>query len=175
LYYPAGHKTEHHDKRRIVAIGPQAKNVLQPWLMKKLDAFVFRPDRVAGADRNAGSHYTADSYRRAIHRACDRAFPPPKRLQRQYVEASGRKKWRLQTETEWRAALGEKAWAELEQWREDHRWSPNQLRHAKATELRKQYGLEAARLALGHSSADMTAVYAEKDLERLVEIARESG
>lgn len=175
LYYPLSHKTDHHGKTRIVAIGPEAKKVLKPWLSNKLNACVFRPNRVPKADRDAGPHYTTDSYRRAIHRACDRAFPPPKRLQRQYVEANGRKKWRLQTEAEWRAALGEKAWAELEQWREDHRWSPNQLRHAKATELRKRYGLEVARLALGHSSADMTAVYAERDLERLVEIAKESG
>ena len=41
--------------------------------------------------------------------------------------------------------------AELKKWQSDHRWSPNQLRHAAATEVRKQFGLEAAQIILGHS------------------------
>lgn len=42
-------------------------------------------------------------------------------------------------------------------------WSPNQLRHTAATEIRKRFGLEAARTVLGHSSTDTTAIYAERD------------
>jgi hypothetical protein len=33
---------------------------------------------------------------------------------------------------------------EIRTWRKEHRWSPNRLRHTKATEIRKQFGLEAA-------------------------------
>jgi site-specific recombinase XerC len=40
---------------------------------------------------------------------------------------------------------------------------PNQLRHAHATEVRKRFGLEAAQVALGHETADLTQVYAERD------------
>ena len=43
-------------------------------------------------------------------------------------------------------------------------WHPNQLRHNFATLARRQYGLEAAQVALGHSRADVTQVYAERDL-----------
>lgn len=42
-------------------------------------------------------------------------------------------------------------------------WSPNQLRHNAGTEIRRQYGLEAAQVILGHSKADVTQVYAERD------------
>ena len=68
------------------------------------------------------------SYRQAIHRACDRAFPAPE---------------------------GEN----LTAWRDAHRWSPNQLRHAFATKVRKEFGLEASQVALGHSRADVTQIY----------------
>ncbi len=39
----------------------------------------------------------------------------------------------------------------------DH-WAPNQLRHSFATEVRRHLGLEAAQVALGHSSASITKV-----------------
>ncbi len=42
-------------------------------------------------------------------------------------------------------------------------WHANQLRHSKATEVRRQFGLEAAQVSLGHAKADVTQVYAERD------------
>jgi len=42
-------------------------------------------------------------------------------------------------------------------------WHPNQLRHTFATQVRKQHGLEAAQVLLGHARADVTQVYAERD------------
>ena len=44
----------------------------------------------------------------------------------------------------------------------DH-WSPYQLRHLFATEVRHALGLEAAQTALGHKKADVTQIYAERD------------
>jgi integrase len=43
------------------------------------------------------------------------------------------------------------------------RWNPNQLRHALASEIRREAGLEAAQVILGHANADVTQVYAERD------------
>jgi integrase len=63
VYIPERHKTEHHGKRRAVYIGPKAQAVLGPWLLKSGE-FVFSSGRA--------SHYSTDSYRRAIHRACER-------------------------------------------------------------------------------------------------------
>jgi integrase len=54
-------------------------------------------------------------------------------------------------------------------------WSPNQLRHTAATDIRKRFGLEASRVILGHSSADTTLVYAERDHEAAKAVIRQIG
>jgi site-specific recombinase XerC len=54
-------------------------------------------------------------------------------------------------------------------------WHPNQLRHSKATETRKRYGLEAVQVTLGHASADVTQIYAERDYDLAARVAREVG
>ncbi|MBA3485154.1 MAG: tyrosine-type recombinase/integrase, partial [Pirellulales bacterium] len=56
-----------------------------------------------------------------------------------------------------------------------HRWAPNQLRHSFATRVRKAFGLEAAQVALGHSSAAVTQVYAERDMAKGVQVAKAIG
>src|SRR5262249_8784361 len=43
-------------------------------------------------------------------------------------------------------------------------WHVNQLRHNAATRLRKEFGLDVARVILGHSSPPVTEVYAEVDM-----------
>jgi integrase len=52
---------------------------------------------------------------------------------------------------------------------------PNRLRHTFATLVRKQFGLEAAQVMLGHSRADVTQVYAESNRELAAEVARKIG
>ena len=55
-------------------------------------------------------------------------------------------------------------------------WHPHQLRHNYATDVRKRYGLEAAQILLGHSSATLTdAVYAERDEAKAARIALQIG
>ena len=98
-----------------------------------------------------------DSYRRAIYRAADKAFPHPE----------------LGTLKE--SELFPAQLAELRQWQDEHRWAPNQLRHTAATEIRKAFGLEAAQIALGHSQANITQVYAERDMAKGIEVARRIG
>ena len=179
VYTPQSHKTAYRGHRRMILLGPKAKAVLEPFLEGRAEAaYMFSPaeaerarreqqrarrtahpstnksrdakrkaeGRTAGA--NVGDHYTTDSYRRAIQRGCDRAFPPPKPLK------------------------GDK----LKQWRKEHRWAPNQLRHTAATQIRRTHGLEAASLLLGHSSATITdAVYAERDLAKIEQAVLETG
>jgi site-specific recombinase XerC len=60
-------------------------------------------------------------------------------------------------------------------WRNTNCWSPNQLRHAAATEIRHNYGLEAAQVVIGHAKADTTQVYAERDMALAAEIMRKIG
>jgi len=54
-------------------------------------------------------------------------------------------------------------------------WHPNQLRHVFATAVRREYGLEAVQVVLGHCRADVTQVYAERDEGLAVRIAAEVG
>lgn len=50
-----------------------------------------------------------------------------------------------------------------------------QLGYRRGTEIRRKYGIEAAQVALGHARADVTQIYAEKNLELAKRIARETG
>ena len=55
------------------------------------------------------------------------------------------------------------------------RWCPNQLRHAAATRIRSEHGIEAARVILGHRSARTTEIYAELDHERARRIVEQTS
>jgi integrase len=158
FYRPESHKTEHHDLGRVVCIGPKGQDVLRPYLLRAKDAHCFSPsesegkrlaevhearvtpiihgnrpgtNRVSKPKRKPGDRYTTASYRRAIHRACDKA--------------------------------------------KIDRWSPNRLRHSAATDIRRQFGLEAAQVALGHAGADVTQIYAERDLQKAAEVMAKVG
>ena len=58
---------------------------------------------------------------------------------------------------------------EFEVWKPPQHWHPHQLRHNAATFLRKEFGLETARIILGHRSAAITEVYAELDQQKALE------
>ncbi|HUT57867.1 MAG TPA: site-specific integrase [Phycisphaerae bacterium] len=192
VYHPEHHKTAWHGHKRSIYIGPRAQQVLAPFLLRDPQAYCFSPaqaesDRrrrlheerttplscgnVPGSNRrddpewSAGDRYTTDSYRRAIARACDQAFPPPAPLAKREGE----------TDKEWQTRLTAKQKAELAAWQKAHRWHPHQLRHNAATELRKEFGIEAARIILGHRSAAITEVYAEKDEQQAVEAMARVG
>jgi len=55
------------------------------------------------------------------------------------------------------------------------RWSPNQLRHSRATEIRAKFGVEGAQHVLGHATIDATQLYAEASQQQAREIARQMG
>lgn len=191
-YRLTNHKTNHHDRSRVVFIGPQAQRVLLRYLARDPASHCFQPvdseakRRAAqhearrtplscgnrpGTNRRRrpklifGNRYDVGTYRRAIHRACDVAFPPEGELARRDGEAHKAHLARLNTEQR----------EELAAWRSSHRWSPNQLRHSTATEIRRRFGLEAAQVVLGHAAADVTQVYAERDYELAARIAKEVG
>ena len=184
LYRPESHKTQHHGRERVIFIGPQAQAVLLRYLARDHEVFCFRPcdsmakhlaeraaarttrltcGNIPGSNRRKkprtvpGECYGVDTYRRAITRACDKAFPHP--------SLDGIRKPMLTKEQK----------LELKAWQKSHRWAPNQLRHAAATEVRREFGLEAAQVMLGHSRADVTQVYAERDLAKGVEVAKRIG
>jgi len=110
------------------------------------------------------------SYRRAIARACEQAFPPPEHLQPQTLEGG-----RRETRAAYRKRLTKAEKAELATWRRQHSWHPHQLRHNAGTHIRRDFGIEAARLMLGHRSLDVTEVYAEADHQKVQDVVRKIG
>lgn len=194
VYRPEEHKNAHRGQERAIYLGPKSQGIVRPFLAgRSVDAPLFSPAE-AEAERRAAAHarrktplscgnrpgtsrseapkrkpgdrYTVDSYRRAIERACDQAFPPPDPL----VKREGER------ESAWFDRLTPAQKAELAAWRKAHRFHPYQLRHTAATLIRKEFGLEAAQLALGHASATITdAVYAERDQTKVAEIMRLVG
>ena len=80
-----------------------------------------------------------------------------------------------ETVTSWKTRLGPEGVIASSHWKKAHHWSPNRLRHAAATAIRKEYGAEAARTVLGHSELDVTEIYAERDLAMAARVAAEMG
>ena len=54
-------------------------------------------------------------------------------------------------------------------------WHPRQLRHALATKVRAEYGLEGAAAVLGHSSLATSQIYAEVNETLATKIMAEIG
>jgi integrase len=191
LYRPPTHKTMHRGHERTIHLGPKAQAVLSPFMNDGV-TFLFSPaavdawhrQRRAAARRTplncgnvAGSNrarnpkrrprdrYTVNSYGAAIKRACQKAFPPPQPLCR----AAG----------ETHRALSERLtagqMADLRRWRIEHAWHPHQLRHNAATRLRRDFGLEAAQVILGHRTLTVTQVYAERNAAKAHEVMAAVG
>jgi len=175
-YRPNHHKTEHRGRERVIFVGPQAQAILLRYLARDAESYCFRPcdseakrraalhaarktplscgnkpgsNRRRKPQRAPGLRYDVAAYRRAIHRACDKAFPIPEEI-----------------------AADAKAAAK---WQSEHRWSPNQLRHSAATAIRRKFGLEAAQTVLGHSQANVTQIYAQRDYALAARVAKEVG
>ncbi|HEY1381528.1 MAG TPA: hypothetical protein VGF55_32320, partial [Gemmataceae bacterium] len=53
LYRPARHKSEHHDRDRVIAIGPKAQAIVAPFLSLDLMAYIFSPARAMAARAKA--------------------------------------------------------------------------------------------------------------------------
>jgi integrase len=194
LYRPSQHKTAWRGKPRVISIGPKAQKLLRGFFTPNLEDYLFSPQRAVTelhANRTASrktpkypSHmkrnqhkrkvdpkrvpaekYTVTAYEHAIARACDKAFPAPGLLAQQKGEIV----------KAWKARLTAEQRTELDGWQSSHRWSPNQLRHSFATEVRKSHGLEAAQVLLGHARADVTQVYAERNHTLATRVASEIG
>lgn len=195
LYRPPQHKGSWRGKVRTIAIGPKAQALLREYFTPNIDDPLFSPRRAIeelNAQRSANrktprypSHmrrnsqkrigtkrkrppaecYNRLSYATAVDRACDRAFLPTGELERRPGESVA--KWWKRLTVEQRDAV--------KVWRKAHRWHPNQLRHSFATRVRKLHGLEAAQVLLGHSRADVTQVYAERNEALAAEIASSIG
>ncbi len=156
-YTPHRHKNLHRGLDRVIFLGPQAQEIVKPFLNTSLESYLFSPKRwmeEKHADRAAkrvskrtpsqlkrkrkakpkrapAERYNRASYLVAIVRACEKANVPA--------------------------------------------WSPLQLRHLAATAIRAKYGVEASRVILGHTKIATTEIYAERDMGTAQRIMAEMG
>lgn len=154
LYRPGTHKNAHRGIEREVLLGPRAMALLEPFLDGlKFDGHLFSPRR-ANAERKAKD---------AKVRRRPNQIPTPVATDRSIGDHY--------TPGSYRRAIHRACDAAGVP-----RWSPNQLRHNAATELRRDHGLEKAALLLGHSEATVTAKhYAERDRGTLADIVAKIG
>ncbi|MEE9391934.1 MAG: tyrosine-type recombinase/integrase [Planctomycetota bacterium] len=158
IYKPEHHKTLHHGKKRLLVLGPKAREELSLLLRPDPDAYFFSPEvsererkeqrhadrktplscgnkpgsvRTPNPKRPPGAFFSTQSYGRAVKRACVNAGIAP--------------------------------------------WTPNQLRHSAATRIRKEFSLEHARAVLGHSSTSTTEIYAEVDKTIAIDVMERIG
>jgi len=154
VYRPAQHKTQHHGHERLVPLGPKAQGILEPFLDRDALAYLFSPKEAEEA-RHAKRTLTA---RRRSNKQKRRAKRPQRKWRERYDSASYRRAIQ-------RAC--DKAGVDS--------WHPHRLRHNAATALREQFGIEAARVILGHRSAAVTEIYAEVNRDRAMEVMAKFG
>lgn len=140
------HKMAYAGRDRTLWLGPQSQAILRPFLDgRPADAYLFSPAEAAEERRSA-----AQAPRRASR---------SQRIGNTY------------NRTTYRNAIARACRrANVPEFR------PHQLRHLSLTLVRERFGIEASGIWAGHASAELTdRVYAERDMNRALEIARLAG
>ncbi|QVL32308.1 tyrosine-type recombinase/integrase [Telmatocola sphagniphila] len=142
LGVPGSHKTIRLGKLRVLAFGPQAQEILKPFLDRNPEEYLF--STIEGGQRGprkGKGFYETSTYGQAVMRAVLRANEVRAKEQLPLIP----------------------------------HWTPNQLRHSRATEIVERFDESHATAALGHSSPRMLSVYAEQAIGKAIEVARLAG
>lgn len=173
VYRPQEHKNTHRGKPRAIAIGPRAQAILREFEPVDPREYYFSPHQsvhhfhaIRSAQRIT-PRFPSHMLRNKLKRALTPRRPPAERY----------------TTTSYRGAIfrgirslnAEYIEAAVEMELHIPNWSPNQIRHAVATSVRRRFGVEAAGATLGHDQLSTTEIYAEKNLALAIRIAREVG
>jgi len=162
LYEPAEHKNLWRGHSRQVPLGPQAQAILKPYLKLDLQAYLFSPAEAEAARNEA--------------RKANRKSPmTPSQAKRKPKKRPLRPKQDRYDVASYRRAITYGIKKANKAGKEVPHWNPYRLRHSYATDVRKRFGIEAAQVSLGHARADVTQVYAERNLELARKVAQECG
>ncbi len=158
IYRPQEHKTGHRGIEREIYFGPKSQAILSDYFERPPCSWCFSP-RESEEERRAEAHLRRTTplscgNRPGTNRRRNPARPPRDR----YDSDSYRRAIQRACD---KAGI--------------RRWSPHQLRHTRGTEVRRDAGIEAAQVFLGHQRADVTQVYAERDRSLALEVARTTG
>ena len=171
IYEPYKHKTKYRGHRRLIPIGPRAKAILVKYLNRSPATYLFSPrETIAWAREQRSKNSTRKTP----------VYPSELRRRDRQKRARQRRKSKRVVGEHYTTGSYYKAVSDgLEKAHKDGveipHWFINQLRHSRATEVRKEFGVEAAQVTLGHAKADVTQVYAERNLDLAKHVARKTG
>lgn len=159
VYKPKNHKTAYRDHERYIYLGPRGQEVVKPFLVNRsLDSYLFSPKEAEEERRRKLHEQRITPLSCGNKPGSNKKKNPGRVLSDQYTVASYRRAITRGCE---HAGVP--------------KWHPHQLRHNAATYLRKEFGLEVARIILGHKTAAITEVYAELDQGKAIEVMGEIG
>ncbi len=159
IYRPEQHKSLHRGQAREIFLGPKAQETTAPFLSDRPPMAYCFSSREAERERLEKRH-------------AGRCTPlgqgnAPGTNRREVPKRRPGDRYRRDSYAHAVARACERAGVE--------RFHPHQLRHAAATKLRREFGVDAARIILGHRSVSVTDTYAELDAQQAVEIAKRIG
>jgi integrase len=164
LYVPNRHKTQHHGHTRCIALGPKCKEIIRRHLTTNVEEFLFSPRRLM-------------EERAATLRAKRKSKVQPSQQNRKKAKPQKQPGDRYTTLSYGRSlseAIKRYNQGKPESERLPH-WHLHQLRHLKAQELKREFGLDQARACLGHHSPAITEHYATLDTAKAAEVMAKIG
>jgi integrase len=167
IYTPMEHKNSWRGHERNIPLGPKSQNLLQTFLDQELGAYLFSPKQ-AERERNLHKRQQRKTPMTPSQKKRKRKKHPRKSAGDHYDTASYRRaiKYGIAQLNKQLAREGKTPIPD---------WYPLQLRHSRATELNEMFGIEAAAVSLGHAHAEVTKVYAERNLKLAIKVAKQVG
>jgi integrase len=156
-YRPDSHKNAWRGHQRLIYLGPQAQEVLRPFLGGDPQAYLFSP-RLALEEHHAQRRARRKTRRTPSELRRKRKRPPRWTPRARYDVNSLQQAVRRSCRK-----VGVSSWSVL------------QLRHTRATEVRERYGVEGAQASLGNARVETAQIYAERNSVLAERIAREIG
>ena len=162
LFEPSQHKNRWRGHRRIIPLGPKAQALIKPFAELQTIGFLFSPS--AAEERRNSLRRKARVTSMTPSQAKRKPKAHPKRPKRDHYDVDS-----FRRAITYGIKKAGKAGVKIPH------WFPYQLRHSRATEVRRLHGIEGAQVSLGHARVDVTEIYAEKNLELALAIAREAS
>lgn len=148
LYLPRSHKNTWRDQHLVKGVPRAAQHAIKEWLDRSPESYLFSPreayEEIRSRKAWGGRHAIGERYRTDSYR---RAV-----------------KYGIDKANEART---------LESLPPVPAWSPNQLRHAVATEVSQAIGEQAAQRWCGHKNLETTGIYVERQTAELIQIAEQ--
>ncbi len=148
------HKNAWRGKQRVLFVGEEGQAILEPFLTRFPDEYCFKP---LEALRSRKERTTPMNQGNRAGYGGNRTLKTSRRVRPCYSTATYGRAIRRACE-----ANGIEPWA------------PNQVRKAYATSVRREHGIEAASVSLGHANLNTTEIYAEATFDKAREVARRS-